>query len=411
MKVAIVQEHIDPQRGGAETSVLEMAAALAALGLDITVVCARRAHMRPVETITDRARVEAIEVTGPGRLLRTRQFVTRAEGFVRREGFDVVHAVAPCRFCHVYQPRGGLYVETVARSVARSRTVAGRWLRRIGRRLNQRQRFLLRLEQALLDSPHPPQIAAVSQYVCHQVRRHFPNVPNSHLHLIPNGVSVNVPTGAATEALRCETRRRLGAGRDERLLLFVAHNFALKGLGELIDACASLAPDVPWRLLVAGRDNPRPYRRQARRAGIETRVQFLGSVDVGPLYAAADALAHPTWYDPCSRVVLEALCWGLPVVTTRCNGACDAMTDESFGIIVDDPADTQALRHALQRVLRWPRIDAQHTAHLHHKLSITRHAHQLMALYGSISGCPPANRAGESRWSAAERSRPTPNCS
>ena len=39
MRVAIVQEHVDPQRGGAETSTLQMARHLAELGLDVSVVC------------------------------------------------------------------------------------------------------------------------------------------------------------------------------------------------------------------------------------------------------------------------------------------------------------------------------------------------------------------------------------
>ena len=42
-------------------------------------------------------------------------------------------------------------------------------------------------------------------------------------------------------------------------------------------------------------------------------------------YFAADFLVHPTFYDPCSLVVLEALACGLPVITTRANGASELL--------------------------------------------------------------------------------------
>ena len=45
-----------------------------------------------------------------------------------------------------------------------------------------------------------------------------------------------------------------------------------------------------------------------------------GARTIGPAVAgillAADFLVHPTFYDPCSLVVLEALACGLPIITT-----------------------------------------------------------------------------------------------
>ena len=42
-----------------------------------------------------------------------------------------------------------------------------------------------------------------------------------------------------------------------------------------------------------------------------------------PYYAAADLYVHPTFYDPCSLVVLEAAACGLPIITSRYNGAAE----------------------------------------------------------------------------------------
>ena len=59
----------------------------------------------------------------------------------------------------------------------------------------------------------------------------------------------------------------------------------------------------------------------------------------------------PTWYDPCSRVVLEALSVGLPVVTTHFNGAAEVMEADQHGEIVGSPDDVMALSRAIADVL------------------------------------------------------------
>jgi len=56
---------------------------------------------------------------------------------------------------------------------------------------------------------------------------------------------------------------------------------------------------------------------------------ILGNQERDPLraYAAADVLALPTRQDPFANVTLEALSCGLPVVTSTCNGAVEAVGD------------------------------------------------------------------------------------
>ena len=73
--------------------------------------------------------------------------------------------------------------------------------------------------------------------------------------------------------------------------------------------------------------------------------------DTAPYYGAADAYVHPTWYDPCSLVVLEALAAGLPVLTTRFNGASELMDGQGAGPVLDAPRPVAALADALARLL------------------------------------------------------------
>ena len=76
-------------------------------------------------------------------------------------------------------------------------------------------------------------------------------------------------------------------------------------------------------------------------------------IQVGPrrdlerYYAAADVLVHPTFYDPCANVCLEAMAAGVPVLTTDWNGASELIHSGQEGFIYHNPADVAALSDAL----------------------------------------------------------------
>jgi UDP-glucose:(heptosyl)LPS alpha-1,3-glucosyltransferase len=146
-------------------------------------------------------------------------------------------------------------------------------------------------------------------------------------------------------------RTELGIGDKVILLLFAGNNFRLKGLATLIKALAGIIRDLPqqeFHLLVAGRGRAGRYRRLARRLGVSGKVSFLGPVTgMEKYYGAADIYVHPTFYDSCSLTVLEALASGLPVVTSRFNGAADAILSDEGGRVIEDPADADELAKAI----------------------------------------------------------------
>jgi UDP-glucose:(heptosyl)LPS alpha-1,3-glucosyltransferase len=129
-------------------------------------------------------------------------------------------------------------------------------------------------------------------------------------------------------------------------------NYRLKGLGPLLRAVAMLQTDHPFRLLVVGDPNTRFYEREARRLGIVGKVCFAGyHADTSNCSFASDFLVHPTFYDPCSLVVLEALACGLPVITSRYNGASELLHPPREGYVVDDPHDAQHLAWCMAQLL------------------------------------------------------------
>jgi UDP-glucose:(heptosyl)LPS alpha-1,3-glucosyltransferase len=141
------------------------------------------------------------------------------------------------------------------------------------------------------------------------------------------------------------------------------------------------------KLTVVGRDDPKKFRRLAERLGVLDRIDFVGpQADVRPFYHRADFLILPTRHDPCSLVVLEALACGLPVISTRFNGACEIMENGVHGWVLDSADDPRELAHAMNQ-LSDPAILKMITsncASLRPALSYDNHLQSLMAIYEAI---------------------------
>ena len=69
--------------------------------------------------------------------------------------------------------------------------------------------------------------------------------------------------------------------------------------------------------------------------------------DVRPWYAAADALALPSYREGFPNAVIEAGAFGLPSVVTDINGSREIVTNGVNGVIVP-PADSDALYEAMK---------------------------------------------------------------
>ena len=187
------------------------------------------------------------------------------------------------------------------------------------------------------------------------VRRHFVryySVAEDDIHVIRAAIDPNRFTEHDRPRRRLEWRQQWGIDPAETVGLFAAMNYRLKGLVPLLHALRHLADQSRFRLLVIGNPRTQRYECLAHRLGVASQVIFAGHcMEMRNAYFAADFLVHPTFYDPCSLVVLEALACGLPVVTSRFNGAGELLSPPSEGYIVDDPHDAERLAWCMRQLL------------------------------------------------------------
>ncbi len=251
----------------------------------------------------------------------------------------------------VFQPHGGSWASVCHRKL-RAWPTCLRPLKQAFDQFSPRQReHRAPMKQQFADRGQI--MVALSHFVARDFQ-HFHGIRPEQIRIIYNGVDPERFSPQPDAELRQPLRRQLGVAPDEVLALTVAHNFPLKGVPSLLRAMSRLVADRrPIRLAVVGGKRLGRWRRTAARLGLGDRVRFVGSVESSaPYYAAADFCVHPTWYDPCSLVLLEAAASGLPVVTTReCNGVAELFQDGVDALLVSHPGEVDELAQKMNVLL------------------------------------------------------------
>ncbi|WP_156885561.1 glycosyltransferase family 4 protein [Massilia niastensis] len=202
--------------------------------------------------------------------------------------------------------------------------------------------------------------------------------PRARVEVLPNSVPLPPPPA--------------GEGEPGRIL-FLGRLEAAKGIAELLEAGALLAPRFPELRLVFGGDGDLDgVRRRAAELGILERIELLGWVDArtrDAQLARAWVFCLPSHAEGVPMAMLEAMAAGLPVVVSAVGGIPETISDNADGLLVP-PRDPAALAAALTRVLG----DAALRARLAHaaRASIERHysaevvCGRLAALYNQLAG-------------------------
>jgi UDP-glucose:(heptosyl)LPS alpha-1,3-glucosyltransferase len=312
-------------------------------------------------------------------------FARRVERLLRADSFDVIHAISPCRGADIYQPRGGAVAESIERNLALRSVGMARSLKRFANKFNFKQRYMLGLERQMLGTGAGPLVIAISDYVARQLKVHY-DLPNERIRTIYNGVNPDGFSEVERLRYRSAIRAEFGIAEGDLLVLLVAHNFRLKGVARWMEALAQLVKQgiTNVRSLVIGNGESHRWHHLAARLGIDRHLTLTGPSDrVQAIRCAGDILVHPTYYDPCSRVVLEGMVAGLPCITTRWDGASEMIEDGVNGFVLDDPSQTAALADRVEQLrdlkLRQRMGEAAHQ--VIGQVGMERHARTVLALY------------------------------
>jgi len=352
-RVVLVTRRFWPLVGGAERAVANLAAELAARGIDVTLLTARWQPSWPAEMQYRGATVlrlaqSSLRVWGTIRYMQTvarwlRKNPHRYElvcvSMLKHDAYAALGAV-------------GGRVPVVLRAAGGGRSGDCVWQlhARCGRRIKKR------CMQA--DAIVGPSRAIERELIA-------AGYPPDRVHCLPNGVPIPEEPGvghkaearaalaAASPALECPVSARLAvyAGRLDRA----------KGLDTLLAAWPAVLARFPDAQLWLAGEGPYGPDLQAAIAsrGLTGRVVLAGVFDsVDELLLAADLFVIPSLEEGMSVALLEAMAAGLPIVASDIPGNRDVVSDgrEALLVPVEDP---RALAAAVLRVFEEPDLATQ----------------------------------------------------
>ena len=176
--------------------------------------------------------------------------------------------------------------------------------------------------------------------------------------VVHNGLDRRRLIAAAAGLDRTAARQALGVAPHDIVLLLLGTVCERKGQHDLAQALALLPPAVASRVrtfFVGDRESD--YQRamhtmigklsDERRA----RVTIVPETDeVARYFIAADVFVCTSRVESYPRVILEAMAWGLPIVTTPVFGIREQVREDVNGLFYE-PGDVAALAAAIARIV------------------------------------------------------------
>lgn len=154
-------------------------------------------------------------------------------------------------------------------------------------------------------------------------------------------------------------RRKYNIPANAPLVLFLARLNKIKGVDFLVSAFAEVRRELPQAVLVlAGPDDGylSDVKRQIDSLGLAASVRFTGYLDGAAkieAYQAADVYVLPSMYEILGLTLLEALAYGVNIITTDRCGLSDSIQQNDLGAVVKF-GDVTGLKDEIVRALKDP---------------------------------------------------------
>lgn len=197
-------------------------------------------------------------------------------------------------------------------------------------------------------------ILTVSDYIGSRVKTIDPL--STKCFTVNNGID---KTAFSQSNMQGPSRTELGLQPSDFVLVFSGRINAEKGITELIQAMTLLKNHPDIKLLVMGSsffgdshtDDPFITRLKEQAAQLGNRIVFTGFIPYshipGYLRLADVAVIPSMWDDPFPTSVLEAMCMGMPIITTCRGGIPEEVTPECALLLTTDAEMVNRLQAAI----------------------------------------------------------------
>ncbi len=331
--------------GGTERYITNLAKGLLNEGHEVTIFANKWG--RPFD---ERITFRRIPILKGFKLLKLVSFAFMAQMILRKESFNIIQGFGKTVKQDIFRTGGGCHKAWQKESLFAVRNKFLRKLKYVRRLFSISQWITLMIEKRTFKKGNYKKIISVSEKVKRQIIQHY-NVPEEDIVVIHNGVDLKKFNLDKLAENRAKKRKQYNLTDDEILLVFAATSFELKGLEFLIRAIAYLK-DRNIKLMVIGGGNYKHYQNLAKSLKVDDKIIFTGIAEkIDEYYNAGDIFVYPTFYDPFANTCLEAIACGLPIITSRINGATEILKDGENGIFIENPSDDKEIASKIKLLL------------------------------------------------------------
>jgi glycosyltransferase involved in cell wall biosynthesis len=148
-------------------------------------------------------------------------------------------------------------------------------------------------------------------------------------------------------------------GLQKPFVLFVGTLERRKNVTTLVEAFARVTRELDLQCVMVGKAG---YGFLEIKSSIERQrchdryilAGFLTDEELALLYARAELFAFPSWYEGFGTPLVEAMCFGLPIVASRIPSTEEVAAEAA--VYYDDPPDHDALAGKMLEVLNSPEL-------------------------------------------------------
>ncbi|MBC7525684.1 MAG: N-acetyl-alpha-D-glucosaminyl L-malate synthase BshA [Flavobacterium sp.] len=153
------------------------------------------------------------------------------------------------------------------------------------------------------------------------------------IHVIPNFIELGKTRNESE--IKCE--RSIMAKQDEYIITHISNFRKVKRIPDIIKIFYKIQQSIPAKLMMVG-DGPEREKaeRLCEELGIQEKVIFFGnSNEIDKILSYSDLFLLPSETESFGLAALEAMAWGVPVISTNTGGLPEVNFDGVSGYLSD----------------------------------------------------------------------------
>lgn len=163
-----------------------------------------------------------------------------------------------------------------------------------------------------------------------------------------NGIGVDLTKYKVNEDLdKIKFRKSLGLKEEDFVIVSIGELNENKNTLRMLDVVKKLNnPNIKYVICGQGPLKEK-YEEKIQKYNLQDRVKMLGfRKDIPDILTIADLYIMPSYREGLSKSMMEAMCYGLPVVASKIRGNIDLLGNNEGGLLCN-PTDNEAFANAI----------------------------------------------------------------